>query len=112
MSAPDREAVLNALRAVIDPDLRRDIVSLGFIKDLQTTDGRASFTIELTTPACPVKDQLRDQAIAAVRALGVGEVDVQLTAKVRSASAPETGRPPLPGVTNVMAVGAGKGGVC
>jgi len=111
MPAPDREAVLNALRAVIDPDLRRDIVSLGFVKDLQTTDGRASFTIELTTPACPVKDQLRDQAIAAVRALGVGEVDVQLTAKVRSASAPETGRPPLPGVKNVIAVGAGKGGV-
>jgi len=111
MSAPDREAVLNALRAVIDPDLRRDIVSLGFVKDLQTTDGRAAFTIELTTPACPVKDQIRDQAIAAVRALGVGEVDVQLTAKVRSASAPGTGRPPLPGVKNVIAVGAGKGGV-
>ncbi len=70
-----------------------------------------AFTIELTTPACPVKDQLRDQAIAAVRALGVGDVDVQLTAKVRSASAPETGRPPLPGVKNVIAVGAGKGGV-
>ena len=111
MPTPDREAVLAALRAVIDPDLRRDIVSLGFVKDLQTADGRVSFTIELTTPACPVKDQLRDQAIAAVRALGVGNVDVQLTAKVRSASAPETGRPPLPGVKNVIAVGAGKGGV-
>jgi ATP-binding protein involved in chromosome partitioning len=111
MPTPDREAVLTALRAVIDPDLRRDIVSLGFVKDLQTADGRVSFTIELTTPACPVKDQMRDQAIASVRALGVGDVDVQLTAKVRSASAPETGRPPLPGVKNVIAVGAGKGGV-
>jgi ATP-binding protein involved in chromosome partitioning len=111
MPTPDREAVLTALRAVIDPDLRRDIVSLGFVKDLQTADNRVSFTIELTTPACPVKDQLRDQAIAAVRALGVAAVDVQLTAKVRSASAPETGRPPLPGVKNVIAVGAGKGGV-
>jgi len=111
MPVPDRDAVLNALRAVNDPDLRRDIVSLGFVKDLAVADGRASFTIELTTPACPVKDQMRDQAIAAVRALGVGTVDVQMTARVRSASAPETGRPPLPGVKNVIAVGAGKGGV-
>ncbi len=111
MPLPDRDAVLNALRAVNDPDLRRDIVSLGFVKDLAVADGRASFTIELTTPACPVKDQMRDQAIAAVRALGVGTVDVQMTARVRSASQPETGRPPLPGVKNVIAVGAGKGGV-
>jgi ATP-binding protein involved in chromosome partitioning len=109
---PDRDAVLNALRVVVDPDIRRDIVSLGFVKDLSVADGRVSFTIELTTPACPVKDQLRDQAVAAVRALpGVSQVDVTLSAKVRSALAPETGRPPLPGVKNVIAVGAGKGGV-
>ena len=111
MQSPDRDAVLNALRVVVDPDLRKDIVSLGFVKDLTVADNRASFTIELTTPACPVKDQMRDQAVAAVRALGVSDVQVQLTAKVRSASAPEAGRPPLPGVKNVIAVGAGKGGV-
>src|SRR4029453_16215832 len=109
---PGPDAVLNALRVVVDPDLRKDIVSLGFVKDLAITDGRASFTIELTTPACPAKDQMRDQAAAAVRAVpGVSDVKVQLTARVRSASAPETGRPPLPGVKNVIAVGAGKGGV-
>jgi len=107
----DRDAVLNALRTVNDPDLHRDIVSLGFVKDLTIGDRRVAFTIELTTPACPVKDQMRDQAIGAVRALGVDTVDVQMTARVRSASAPETGRPPLPGVKNVIAVGAGKGGV-
>jgi ATP-binding protein involved in chromosome partitioning len=108
----DRDAVLNALRVVIDPDLRRDIVTLGFVKNVQIAGERVSFTIELTTPACPVKDQMRDQAVAAVRGLpGVAAVDVQLTAAVRSASAPETGRPPLPGVKNVIAVGAGKGGV-
>jgi ATP-binding protein involved in chromosome partitioning len=111
-STPDRDAVLNALRVVIDPDIRKDIVTLGFVKHLAIEHGRVSFTIELTTPACPVKDQLRDQAVAAVRALpGVATVDAQMTAKVRSASAPETGRPPLPGVKNVIAVGAGKGGV-
>ena len=71
-----------------------------------------SFTIELTTPACPVKDQLRDQAVAVVRALpGVSDVEIQMTRNVRSVSAPETGRTPLPGVKNVIAVGAGKGGV-
>jgi ATP-binding protein involved in chromosome partitioning len=109
---PDRDAVLNALRIVNDPDLRRDIVSLGFIKDLSLKDGHVSFAIELTTPACPVKDQMREQAMAAVRAVpGVTSVDVRMTANVRSVSAPETGRPPLPGVKNVIAVGAGKGGV-
>jgi ATP-binding protein involved in chromosome partitioning len=108
----DRDLVLNALRVVVDPDIRKDIVSLGFVKDLAVAGSRVSFTIELTTPACPVKDQMRDQAAAAVRALpGVGDVEVKLAAKVRSASAPETGRPPLPGVKNVIAVGAGKGGV-
>jgi ATP-binding protein involved in chromosome partitioning len=110
--SPDRESVLSALKAVVDPDLRRDIVSLGFVKNLAIDQGRVSFTIELTTPACPVKEQMREQATAAVRALpGVADVAVQMTAAVRSVSAPETGRTPLPGVKNVVAVGAGKGGV-
>src|SRR5687768_15237051 len=109
---PAPEVVLAALKVVIDPDLRRDIVSLGFVKNVAIDQGRVSFTIELTTPACPVKDQMRDQAAAAVRALpGVTDVEVQMTANVRSVSAPETGRTPLPGVKNVIAVGAGKGGV-
>jgi len=107
----DRDTVLNALRAVNDPDLRRDIVSLGFVKDLSVSGDTVSFTLELTTPACPVKDQMRDQAAAAVRALGASAVDVQMTAKVRSVSAPEKGQPPHPGIKNVIAVGAGKGGV-
>ena len=112
VATPDRESVLAALKIVVDPDLRRDIVSLGFVKDVAIDNGRVSFTIELTTPACPVKDQMRDQAAAAVRALpGVADVEVQMTASVRSVSAPETGRTPLPGVKNVIAVGAGKGGV-
>jgi ATP-binding protein involved in chromosome partitioning len=111
-STLDRDAILAALRVVVDPDLHRDIVSLGFVKDVVLDAGRVAFTIELTTPACPVKDRLRDHAVAAVQALpGVSAVTVQMTANVRSASAPETGRPPLPGVKNVITVGAGKGGV-
>src|SRR6188768_3337530 len=108
----DRDAILHAQRVVVDPDIRKDIVTLGFVKDVAIAGSRVSFTIELTTPACPVKDQLRDQAATAVRSLpGVSDVDVKLSAVVRSASAPETGRPPIAGVKNVIAVGAGKGGV-
>ena len=82
-------AVLNALTVVTDPDLGRDIVSLGFVKNLTINGGRVTFSIELTTPACPVKDQMRDQAQAAVAALaGVTDVDVQMTASVRPAVTP------------------------
>ncbi|MGE0592735.1 MAG: Mrp/NBP35 family ATP-binding protein [Vicinamibacterales bacterium] len=110
--SPTPDAVLDALRVVMDPDLRRDIVSLGFVKNLQVDGGRVSFAIELTTPACPVKDQLHAQALAAVRAVpGVTDVEATLTAQVRGASAPGPGRAPLDGVKNVIAVGAGKGGV-
>jgi ATP-binding protein involved in chromosome partitioning len=104
--------VLNALKIVKDPDLHRDIVSLGFVKNLTVEGGRVSFTIELTTPACPVKDQMRDQARAAVLQLpDVRSVDVQMSARVREAAMSEGGRAALPGVKNVIAVGAGKGGV-
>src|SRR5690349_9596389 len=105
-------AVLDALKVVNDPDLHRDIVSLGFIKDLRIDGGRVAFTIELTTPACPVKDQMRDQARAAVmRVPGVSAVDVHMSARVREAVGAEGARQPLPGVKNIIAVGAGKGGV-
>jgi len=105
-------AVLDALKVVQDPDLQRDIVSLGFIKNLTIDNGRVAFTIELTTPACPVKDQMRDQARAAVlRLAGVTSVDVTMSAQVREAAVADGQRQPLPGVKNVIAVGAGKGGV-
>jgi ATP-binding protein involved in chromosome partitioning len=108
----DQASVLEALKVVRDPDLGRDIVSLGFIKELKIDGGRVGFTIELTTPACPVKDQMRDQARAAVMQIaGVTAVDVQMGARVREAVDPAGGRAAVPGVKNVIAVGAGKGGV-
>jgi ATP-binding protein involved in chromosome partitioning len=111
-SAPTEAAVLEALRAVKDPDLNRDIVSLGFVKKLAIDGGRVAFSIELTTPACPVKDQMREQARAVVQAIpGVAAVEIEMTAQVRSAASPDAGRAPVPGVKNVIAVGAGKGGV-
>ena len=103
--------VLDALKAVTDPDLSRDIVSLGFVKNLTIVDGQVSFAIELTTPACPVKDQMRDQARSVVSALeGVTTVNVEMTASVRSAVS-DAEKAPIPGIKNIIAVGAGKGGV-
>src|SRR6185503_7939529 len=108
----EQSAVLEALKVVQDPDLHRDIVSLGFVKDLQIDGGRVAFTIELTTPACPVKDQMRDQARAAVLQIpGVENVDVQMSARVREAVGADGTRQSIPGVKNIIAVGAGKGGV-
>src|SRR5438093_8960142 len=108
----EQGAVLEALKVVRDPDLQRDIVTLGFIKDLKIDGGHVAFTIELTTPACPVKDQMRDQARAAVlQVAGVSAVDVRMSARVREAVGADGTRQSVPGVKNVIAVGAGKGGV-
>ena len=110
--APSETAVLDALRAVQDPDLHQDIVSLGFVKDLRICGNNVAFSIELTTPACPVKDLMKGQAERAVRALpGVQDVAIEMTARV-TASRPVLGNKGLiPGVKNVIAVSSGKGGV-
>ena len=104
--------VLEALRAVQDPDLHKDIVTLGFVKNLRSCAGSVAFEIELTTPACPVKDLMKSQAEAAVRALpGVTSVEIEMTAQV-TASRPVLGdKGTIPGVKNVIAVSSGKGGV-
>lgn len=105
-----REDVLAALRRVQDPDLHRDIVSLGFVKEVRIAAGEVDVTIELTTPACPVKDLMKGQAESAIAALpGVRAARATMTANVRSRGG--TGKQEVPGVRNVVAVGAGKGGV-
>ncbi len=102
--------VLDALRSVMDPDLHRDIVSLGFIRNMQIEGGAVAFDVNLTTPACPVKDRLRDQARQAVLAIpGVTDARVNMTAEVRRPPAPSTSA--LKNVRNIVAVGSGKGGV-
>jgi ATP-binding protein involved in chromosome partitioning len=112
MSEISEAAVLQALSAVKDPDLNRDIVSLKFVKNVRIEGGRVAFTIELTTPACPVKDQMRELARQTVAALpGVTEVDIEMTAQVRATANLDRGKTPVPGVKNIIAVGAGKGGV-
>lgn len=108
---PTEKEVLNALSGIQDPDLGRDIVSLGFVKDLRIEGGTVSFQIELTTPACPVKERFRQQATDLVRALpGVEKVDVKMTANVKG-TPPSSLREDMKGVRNIVAVASGKGGV-
>jgi ATP-binding protein involved in chromosome partitioning len=112
MSEITEADVLNALRPIQDPDFNRSIVGLGFVKDVEIGDGgRISFKIELTTPACPVKEQFQSAARDAVAALpGVTAVEVEMTANTRGTRRP-TGENVLPEVKNVVAVASGKGGV-
>ena len=108
---PTEQEILEALRQIEDPDLHRDIVSLGFISDLQVQDGRVDLRITLTTPACPVRDQMKTQAEEILRGLpGVQDVNVTMDAEVRS-SAPVGQQRPVEGVRNIIAVASNKGGV-
>lgn len=106
------EQILQSLRSVQDPDLHKDIVSLGFVQNLKVSGkGEVDFDLVLTTPACPVKDVLRDQAVAATKSVsGVASVDVRLSAQVVSRPGMDKGQL-LTGVKNVVAVASGKGGV-
>ena len=106
------EAVLNALAAVQDPELHRDLVSLGMIHDLQVEGSVVSFKVVLTTPACPVRSELEQQARDVVLNLpGVSDVRVTMGAEVRGAAVRQGGPKPIEGVRNVIAVASNKGGV-
>ncbi len=106
------EPILEALRGVQDPDLRRDLVTLGMIEDLVAEDGRVRFTLVLTTAACPLKDQIESDCRRAVQAVpGVREIEIRTTSRVRKASAPGGDRKSIEGVAQVIAIGSGKGGV-
>jgi ATP-binding protein involved in chromosome partitioning len=114
MAVSTREQeVLDALRVVRDPDLHRDIVSLGFVQNMHIEpSGAVAFNINLTTPACPVKDDLRDQArLAVARLPWVTEVQVKMTANTAVARGQGSTTPLIPRVKNVVAVASGKGGV-
>lgn len=104
------EQILEALKRVVDPDLKKDIVSLGFVKTIQIRDGEVQVQVELTTPACPMKDLMKKQCEQALLRLeGIRKVNVQMTARtVGRKSADEK---ILPGVKNIIAVASGKGGV-
>jgi ATP-binding protein involved in chromosome partitioning len=112
MSVVTPEHVLEALRPIVDPDFRKSIVELGFVKNLRVDGDRVSFAIELTTPACPVKAEFEKAARERVGALpGVRQVDVTMTANTRGVGATARDGVVLPGVKNTIAVASGKGGV-
>jgi ATP-binding protein involved in chromosome partitioning len=102
-------AVLKALATVQEPELGGDLVSRNMVKDLVIAGTKVAFTIELTTPACPLKDEIEARVQAALRPIGVETIELGWSSSVRRATpvAPQL----LPGVKNIIAVASGKGGV-
>lgn len=103
--------VLNALKGVKDPEIHRDLVDLGMVKDIKVGDNSVSLTVNLTTPACPLKAQIENDVRTALTSrLGASlAVTINMGAQVRGKGIAEKGD--IPGVKNVIAVGSGKGGV-
>lgn len=104
------EQIFKALSTVEDPDLKQDLVTLGMIKDLRTTEKQVAFTLVLTTPACPLQEVLKKACVDAIHAQVAADlaVAIQLDSQVTSTS-PEG--PILPQVKNIIAIASGKGGV-
>src|SRR5918997_729057 len=104
------DQVMTSLRKVVDPEPHKDIVSMGMIKDLAITDEKVSFTLELTTPACPFNDDIEQYVGAAISDIGVQSLDLKVAAgemEGRAISMDEL----IPDVKNIIAVASGKGGV-
>jgi ATP-binding protein involved in chromosome partitioning len=106
----NEENVRQALSAVIDPDFGQDIITLNMVKNIIIEGNKVKFELELTTPACPLKEKFRQDCTEAIAGIGVGnvEVDIDMTADVTSI---RDEAPLLPGVRNIIAVASGKGGV-
>jgi ATP-binding protein involved in chromosome partitioning len=103
-----REDVLQALGNVLDPEIGKDLVSLDMVENVEVDGSRVSFTVNLTTPACPLRDEIRSKALKAVQVLpGVKEVEITMGAKVPAGSK----KSDHPDIKNVIAIASGKGGV-
>ncbi len=102
--------IIKALSTVEDPDLKRDLVSLNMIKDVVVEASKVTFTVVLTTPACPLKEKIRQDCENAVRlVVGKGvEIKINITSSVTTL---RDNAPLLPGVKNIVAIASGKGGV-
>lgn len=106
-----KEAVLKALGNVDDPDLGKDLVTLNMIKDVEIDGNNVSFTVELTTPACPMKEMIENACINAITHLVSKEAVVKVTMSSRVNTKRKENDVLLPGVKNIIAVASGKGGV-
>lgn len=112
MSGVTQDQILQALKRVQDPELHRDIVSLGMVKDLAIANGRVSFTVELTTPACPLRETIESDCRTVLTSVpGVSELQIAFGAQVRGSKSGAGQADLLPSVKNVVLVAAGKGGV-
>lgn len=114
MSNIHQDLVVQALRTVHDPDLRQDLVTLGMIRDLKVEGDRVSLRVVLTTPACPLKAQIESEVrLAVLKVPGVKNVEVQMDAEVKrkATSSGASGVSHIDGVTHIIAVSSGKGGV-
>ncbi len=105
-----KDKVLDALSQVIEPDLQKDLVTLGMIENLSIQDRKISFTLVLTTPACPLKDLMANACVNAITKLvdPGAEVDIRFTSRVNTT---RQNSDVLKGVKNIIAVASGKGGV-
>ena len=111
MSTLDEAAVYKALSAVQEPELGRDIVTLNMVRDVVISpDNEVSMTFELTTPACPLKDVIEENARVALQAIGARATEINWSSNVRR-SVPNQPQQLVPGVKNIIAVASGKGGV-
>ena len=112
MEAVNKETVLEALKKVQDPEIHRDIISLGMVKNLEVTNGKVAFTVELTTPACPLKETIDNDCRKALAGVpGVKNVEISFGAQVRGSKSGAGQTDLLPTVKNVVLVASGKGGV-
>lgn len=102
--------ILKALSTVNDPDIKRDLVSLNMIKDIKLDDRKVSFTVVLTTPACPLKEKIRQDCVEAVEKVVGTDVKIEIF-MTSSVTTLRDSAPLLPGVKNIIAIGSGKGGV-
>lgn len=111
MAGASETAVMEALRGVMDPELHKDIVTLGMAKNVQVSDGKVSLLVTLTTPACPLRETIeKDVREALAKVPGVNSVDVKFDASVPEGKRLQD-KAPIPGVKNLIAVASGKGGV-
>ncbi|HEY2989209.1 MAG TPA: Mrp/NBP35 family ATP-binding protein [Candidatus Binatia bacterium] len=111
METVTKETVLEALKKVQDPELHRDIVSLGMVKNLDVSTGKVKFTVELTTPACPLRETIDADCRKALGAVGINDLEIAFGAQVRGSKSGAGQTDLLPTVKNVVLVAAGKGGV-
>src|SRR4029079_16655905 len=104
------DAVIDAMRTVQEPELGRDLISLDMVKDVVIDGSSVSLKIELTTPACPLKDEIERTTRIALGEIGATAVQIDWGAMVRR-SQPRQAEQLVPGVKNIIAVASGKGGV-